>query len=150
MKSGKLQIINIVETLGPFLTSKDVEERIRGVKAFNDILTSLPVDFLKETQVTYIATFYADRLNDNHKVVPTVLDGILSIAKMNELNRDVSKVVLKSLFDNVPCQQQIRTDRHKIYTIFDLFVTNRIQGNPFFIKIQIFILKVSICYVLYL
>lgn len=96
---------------------------------FNDVLSSLPVDFLIETQLNFIASFYADRLNDNHKVVPAVLDGILSIMKMKSLNKDGSRVILKSLFDNVPCQQQIRTDRQKIYTIFDLFITNRIQGK---------------------
>lgn len=129
MKSSRIQILTVVEKLGPLLTSTDIETRIKGVKIFNNVLASLSADFLVETELNLIATFYADRLNDNHKVVPTVLEGILSIANMKNLSNDMCRKILKAQFDNVPCQQQVRLDRYNIYTILNLFIVNHMDGN---------------------
>lgn len=58
----KEDISKVVEELGPALTHKDVEIRLKGTKFLTDLLRSLPHDLLDEKQLTFITQFYCDRM----------------------------------------------------------------------------------------
>lgn len=116
MVSNKCNITDIVEKLGPVLTNADVEKRRKGVEFLTELLIQVPEDFLPENQLKFILAFYNDRLKDHHSLAPTVLTGVLTLARMkNPAEEDV----LRSLFiilsgAIITCQSQQREDRSKV------------------------------------
>jgi DNA repair/transcription protein MET18/MMS19 len=103
--------------LGPALTHKDVDIRLKGTKFLSDLLKSLPHDLLDENQLKYIVTFYCDRMKDHHSIGPHVITGLLSIVKMKNLPSSSPVAILQNLFANIPCQTQVRGDRANIFFI---------------------------------
>jgi DNA repair/transcription protein MET18/MMS19 len=113
----KEDISKVVEELGPALTHKDVEIRLKGTMFLSDLLISLPNDLLDEKQLTFIAAFYCDRMKDHHSIAPQVISGLVAIVKMKNLPRTAPVNILQQLFANIPCQSQVRGDRANIFTI---------------------------------
>ncbi|XP_034829166.1 MMS19 nucleotide excision repair protein [Maniola hyperantus] len=113
--SGRLDITSLVENMAGVLTNKDVESRDRGMKFFTKILKEIPKDYLTEIQIKFISKFYIDRLKDNHRVIPSVIDGYLSLVDMKNYNIQYSGEYFTVLFREVPCQSQVRQDRYNIY-----------------------------------
>lgn len=113
----KEDISKVVEELGPALTHKDVEIRLKGTKFLSDLLLSLPHDLLNEAQLEFITKFYCDRMKDHHSIAPQVVIGLLAIIKMNHLPRSTPALILHQLFANIPCQSQVRGDRANIFSI---------------------------------
>ncbi|CAG5003760.1 unnamed protein product [Parnassius apollo] len=115
--SGRLDITKLVENMADVLTNKEVENREKGMRFFTKILTELPKDYLTDLQVKFISKFYIDRLKDNHRVIPAVLEGYLAIIDMQNYSIQNSGEFLTTLFREVPCQSQVRQDRYHIYLI---------------------------------
>ncbi|XP_028166780.1 MMS19 nucleotide excision repair protein homolog [Ostrinia furnacalis] len=115
--SGRLDVVQLVENMGGALTNKEPENREKGMRFFTKILKELPHDFLTETQINFISKFYVDRLKDNHRVIPAVLEGYLAIVNMAHYNINNSGEFFTVLFREVPCQSQVRQDRYNIYCI---------------------------------
>lgn len=113
----KEDISKVVDELGPALTNKDVEIRLKGTKFLSDLLQNLPSDLLDEEQLKFIVTFFCDRMKDHHSVAPQVVVGLLSIVKMKNLPRSSPAVILQHLFANIPCQSQVRGDRSNIFAL---------------------------------
>lgn len=88
--SGRLEITSLVENMAGILTSKEVENREKGMKFFTKLLKETPKDYLSELQVKFITKFYIDRLKDNHRIIPTVLEGYLAIIDMKNYNMQSS------------------------------------------------------------
>lgn len=94
IQNGKIKLLAFVEELGPFLTDKNPTARAQGTLALSATLRQLPKDFLNETELNFITTFYCDRMKDNFEVIPFVLQGILAIVSkrldtrsdLNDLN----------------------------------------------------------------
>lgn len=106
-----------MEELGPALTHKDVDIRLKATKFLSDLLRSLPNDLLDEVQIGFIATFYCDRMKDHHSIAPQVINGLLAIIKMKHLPRSSPVMILQHLFANIPCQTQVRGDRGNIFNL---------------------------------
>ncbi|XP_068633868.1 MMS19 nucleotide excision repair protein [Battus philenor] len=115
--SGRLDITKLVENMAGVLTNKEVENREKGMKFFTKILTELPADYLSIMQIKFISKFYTDRLKDNHRVIPYVLEGYLAIIDMKNYNVHDSGEFFTMLFREVQCQSQVRQDRYHIYLI---------------------------------
>lgn len=120
----KEDISKVVEELGPALTHKDVEIRLKGTKFLTDLLRSLPHDLLDATQLTFITTFYCDRMKDHHSIAPQVVAGLLSIVQMKQLPRNSPVLILQQLFANIPCQTQVRNDRANIFNLLQFLSDN--------------------------
>lgn len=115
MVSGRLDIQNLAENMAGVLTNKNAESRERGIKFFTKILKEMPKDYLTEMQIKFISKFYVDRLKDNHRVIPPVLEGYLAIIDMRNYNVQYSGEYFTVLFREVACQSQVREDRYNIY-----------------------------------
>lgn len=74
-----MSILKLIEELGPYLISTDVNLRYRGTSAFVKVLQNLPENFLSEKEINFIAIFFSDRIKDHHSVVPAVLEGIFVV-----------------------------------------------------------------------
>uniref|UniRef100_A0A1L8DFY2 MMS19 nucleotide excision repair protein n=2 Tax=Nyssomyia neivai TaxID=330878 RepID=A0A1L8DFY2_9DIPT len=113
-------ITELVEKLGPLLTSQNTSHRSRTLELFSEILKSLPRDFLKEAQLKFIVTFYADRSKDPHSVVPAILTGTLAMAQMTNIpHEEFVSLLLVLLGGSVMCQSQTRSDRETFYEIIE-------------------------------
>lgn len=113
----KIDTVGLIEALGPSLTSTDVELRAKATEMLSLVLAELPTDFLSAVQLNFISTFYCDRLKDHHSVVPNTLSGIQALIRMINLPNECIARLLQSMFQHVPCQSQVRTDREKIFGI---------------------------------
>lgn len=120
----KEDISKVVEELGPALTSKETDIRLKGIQFLSDLLRSLPNDLLDEIQLTFITSFYCDRMKDHHSIAPQVIAGLLAIVKMTNLPRTCPVTILQQLFLNIPCQSQVRGDRAAIFNIIQYLSDN--------------------------
>lgn len=125
IENGKIKLLSFVEELGPFLTDKNVTSRAQGTLALSTTLRHLPKDFLNETELNFVTTFYCDRMKDNFEVIPSVLQGILAIVQMSRLPQDSPSRLLNVMFQHVHCQSQLQPNRKIIYTIFQALLENR-------------------------
>ncbi|XP_026748982.2 MMS19 nucleotide excision repair protein homolog [Galleria mellonella] len=117
MISGHIDITHLVENMAGVLTNIEAENREKGMRFFTKLLKELPMDYLSEAQIKFIAKFYTDRLKDNHRIIPSVLEGYLVIIEMKHYNMNNTGEFLTMLFREVPCQSQVRQDRFNIYLI---------------------------------
>lgn len=115
--SGRLDIADLVENMAGVLTNKEPDHRAKGMSFYTKILKGLPNDYLNDLQVKFISKFYIDRLKDNHRVVPPVIEGYSVLIDMAEYNIDNCRDFLTVLFREVTCQSQLRQDRYTIYLI---------------------------------
>lgn len=78
---GNQKLVNVVEALGPFLTSGEVQKRVVGMSFLGHILSSLRSDFLNEEELTFVVEFLTNRLKDQHLVIPKVILCILPVVR---------------------------------------------------------------------
>ncbi|KAJ0183452.1 hypothetical protein K1T71_001428 [Dendrolimus kikuchii] len=120
--AGHIEITQLVENMGGALTDKDAENREKGMKFFTKLLKELPKNFLTELQLKFISKFYIDRLKDNHRVIPSVIEGYLAIIDMDNYKVQFCGEFLTTLFREVACQSQLRQDRYNIYLIINKLI----------------------------
>lgn len=99
------------------------------MRLLSAVLVNLPTDLLTSVQLNFISTFYCDRLKDHHSVVPNTLTGIEALVKMVNLPDECAARLLQAMFQNVPCQSQVRDDRTKIFNIFSELCDSKTTGN---------------------
>lgn len=64
------------------MTDQNVLTREKGVTILSSILSQLPLDYLTESELRFIAMFYCDRIKDHYSIIPSVLNGILAIVSI--------------------------------------------------------------------
>lgn len=106
--------------LGETLTSKETDQRKMAMQLLSSTINNLSSDFLNSIQLNFIVTFYCDRSNDHHSVIPSVISGILAISAMSNLPEGSCNKFLNSMFKNITCQSQSREDRGNIYNIIKI------------------------------
>ncbi|XP_033164495.1 MMS19 nucleotide excision repair protein homolog [Drosophila mauritiana] len=114
----------LAEELGFALSSPDMEERVAGTNLLSAVLIALPQDLLQERQLEFLSTFYMDRLRDHHNVMPAIIDGIDALVHMKALPRAQIPQILQSFFEHTTCQSQTRSDRTKLFHIFQYLTEN--------------------------
>lgn len=97
------------------------------MRFYTKILKELPRDYLNDMQVKFISKFYIDRLKDNHRVVPPVIEGYSVLIDMSEYNIQNCTDFLTILFREVTCQSQTRQDRYNIYVIIQKLCNKDIE-----------------------
>lgn len=125
----KIDLTGFVEALGPHLTTTDVVVRAKTMHLLSSTLANLEADFLNAVQLNFITTFYCDRLKDHHSVVPNTLTGIEALIKMLNLPDECAARLLQAIFQNVPCQSQVRDDRSRIFRIIAGLTKTKTKGN---------------------
>lgn len=120
----------LAEALGFALSSPDMEERVAGTNLLSAVLIALPQDLLQERQLEFLSTFYMDRLRDHHNVMPAIIDGIDALVHMKALPRAQIPQILQSFFEHTTCQSQTRSDRTKLFHIFQYLTENFQDGEP--------------------
>ncbi|XP_054725746.1 MMS19 nucleotide excision repair protein [Anastrepha obliqua] len=117
---GAYDVSHVVEQMGFALTSPTIEQRVNGIKLLSFVLRQLPKDHLNRKQLEFIADFYADRLKDQHSVLPAVIDGIHALVEMKDLPAESVPKILDSFFKHTSCQSHQRGERGKWFKILKL------------------------------
>ncbi|XP_071637667.1 MMS19 nucleotide excision repair protein [Temnothorax longispinosus] len=124
---GSVKLCTFVETLGSYMTDQNVLTREKGVMALSSVLSQLPQDYLTESELRFITTFYCDRMKDHYSIIPSVLNGIQAIVNMTHLPQNASSSLLRVMFEHVQCQSQLLPERRKIYLILKSLIENRLH-----------------------
>lgn len=74
-----LLLHEVVEGLGSSLTHVSPVERGAGTRFLADLLHALPRNTLNPQELTFLATFFIDRLKDHHSVVPNVIYAYIAL-----------------------------------------------------------------------
>jgi len=74
-----VKLVDVVEALGPKLTSTDVQDRMFATEILADVFEALPKDFLNNGELGFIVEFLLNRLKDQHLVVPKAILCVLPI-----------------------------------------------------------------------
>lgn len=125
IESGSMKLCTFVEILGSYMTDQNVLTREKGVTALSSVLSHLPQDYLTESELYFITTFYCDRMKDHYSIIPSVLNGIQAIVYMTHLPHTAPSSLLKVMFEHVQCQSQLLPERCKIYLILKNLIENR-------------------------
>lgn len=128
ISAKKLDLTGFIEALGPHLTTTDVDIRAKTMQLLSSTLANLNVEFLNIVQLNFITTFYCDRLKDHHSVIPNTLTGIEALTKMSNLPDECAARLLQAIFQNVPCQSQVRDDRSRIFRIIAGLTMTKTKG----------------------
>ncbi|XP_076461080.1 MMS19 nucleotide excision repair protein homolog [Babylonia areolata] len=115
----KITLVQVVEALGEYLTSQNVDHRRRGTRLMAEILQKLPSDFLLEKEVGHVTVFLLSKLNDHHSIQPFALHGLAAVTKFAGFcDAAMSRQVCTEIFKEVQNQSLSQGDRRATYTVF--------------------------------
>ncbi|KAL9846651.1 MMS19 nucleotide excision repair protein homolog isoform 2-T2 [Geothlypis trichas] len=124
VKDGKWTVLQLVEALGFCLENTDPRMRGRGIQLLSQVLLQC-YSQLQEKEVLHLVLFYESRLQDNHLVIPSVLQGLRALSMCEVLSPGLAVSVLKAIFQEVHVQSLLQLDRHTVYSIITNFMSTR-------------------------
>ncbi|CAG0913360.1 unnamed protein product [Notodromas monacha] len=120
--AGVVPLSELVVRLGPLLTSKDVEERLRGywrlIAAVEASCTGPNEPALSSEEVRHVAQFVECRLRDHSALMAPTLRGILAVLRQPAAADDSVERLLQGLFQEGNCQACPLADRLVYYRVF--------------------------------
>nr|QZX63208.1 DNA repair/transcription protein MET18/MMS19 [Halisarca dujardinii] len=117
IKSNSSSLLNIVEELGPYLTSSQDETRARATRLLSSVLHSIRSFSLSENEVNHLVLFYCDRLKDRPLVLPQVFYGLETIISYPAFSGGSAVKVCQALFKEIHLQAHSQGDRHRVYQL---------------------------------
>nr|XP_045590445.1 MMS19 nucleotide excision repair protein homolog [Procambarus clarkii] len=127
MSTGELSLHEVVEGLGTSLTHTNPAERGAGTRLLADLLHTLPADNLTMQELSFLSSFFVDRLKDHHSVIPSVIYAYLALVKQKNIKREDITSLLQGLFRDVHCQSQIQSDRRNVYTFLKYCLVDKLE-----------------------
>ncbi|NXI19513.1 MMS19 protein, partial [Irena cyanogastra] len=124
VKDGRWTVLQLVEALGFCLENTDPRTRGRGIQLLSQVLLQC-YSLLQEKEVLHLVLFYESRLQDNHLVIPSVLQGLRALSMCEVLSPGLAVSVLKAIFQEVHVQSLMQLDRHTVYSIITNFMSTR-------------------------
>ncbi|XP_056285435.1 MMS19 nucleotide excision repair protein homolog isoform X3 [Pseudoliparis swirei] len=116
VKDGQFTILQLVEALGPSLTSSQPHTRARGVQLLADVLQDC-YGGLTEREVEVLIAFFENRLKDHYVITPPVLQGLRALTKCTVLPPGSAVSMLRSLFQDVHVQSLMLAERACVYNM---------------------------------
>ncbi|XP_070782801.1 MMS19 nucleotide excision repair protein homolog [Enoplosus armatus] len=116
VKDGQFTILQLVEALGPCLTSSQPHTRARGVQLLSEVLHEC-YGGLTEREVEVLIAFYENRLKDHYVITPPVLQGLRALTKCTVLPPGSAVSMLRSLFQDVHVQSLMLAERSCVYNM---------------------------------
>lgn len=114
--------------LKPALCAKENNIRLIGTQFFVEILKCLSSNDLNEDEVQVIWSFFTDRLNDHHSIIPTILSGGLILCKNYISSKKYLAEFFTKMFQCIVCQTQKREDREKIFEMLKIASESKLDG----------------------
>lgn len=128
IQSGAIDLLKVVEALGVFLTSTNVENRSQGTRLLSEVLSHLHSHALSPDEVHYVVVFYCDRLKDRAVVIPAVLYGIQALVTYQKLEAEDVINVSRTIFKEVHNQSMQHSDRRILFNIMDTLLSSCLES----------------------
>ncbi|XP_059892455.1 MMS19 nucleotide excision repair protein homolog isoform X1 [Gadus macrocephalus] len=116
VQAKKFTILQLVEALGPSLTSNTPHTRARGVQLLSLVIQQCYGD-LSESEVEVLIAFYENRLKDHYVIIPFVLQGLKALTKSSLLPAGSAVSMLRSLFQDTHVQSLMLAERATVYNM---------------------------------
>ncbi|XP_033840466.1 MMS19 nucleotide excision repair protein homolog [Periophthalmus magnuspinnatus] len=116
VKDGQFTVLQLVEALGPSLTSSQPHTRARGVQLLSEVLSECSGS-LTEKEVEVLIAFYENRIKDHYVVTSPVLQGLKALTKCTVLPPGSAVSILRSLFQDVHVQSLMLVERACVYNM---------------------------------
>ncbi|CAN6632568.1 DNA repair/transcription protein Met18p/MMS19 [Trichomonascus vanleenenianus] len=115
IKDDNLKLIDVVQGLGEYLTKEESGPRVEATEMLTSVLGEMPGDKMNKQQITVIATFLSDRLDDE-ECLKQVAGGILSVIKMRAFSVTNIEMVLRAVKD-VNMRKHSQNVRYEVFCI---------------------------------
>ncbi|XP_017849827.1 MMS19 nucleotide excision repair protein homolog [Drosophila busckii] len=122
LTNGDYHFEALADELGFAMTSADLNQRIAGTKFLSAVLNALPKDYLNAKELKYMTTYYVNGLRDHHGVISALIDGLHALVSMQSLPAENVPELLRAFFQYTNSQSQTRTDRTKLFNIFQYLI----------------------------
>eukprot|EP01132_Coremiostelium_polycephalum_P003883 gene3883-4846_t len=125
MSSTKIDIHQIVESLGDYLASRDPLLRARGTLLLSEILCRLPTLPLNEQQIHFLSMFYCDRLQD-YPCSSEVVKGITGLISNHQTKYPDNQKLLRSIFQEVHPSTLSQVHRKMVIQIIEIMLSKHL------------------------
>ncbi|XP_048584899.1 MMS19 nucleotide excision repair protein homolog [Nematostella vectensis] len=110
-------LLQVVELLGPSLTSTDTDKRCSAVQLLSSLLQKLVNYKLTDREVELLCEFYCDRLKDHYSIIPQALLGLQALASHQSMPGERAVILIQTLFKEVHTQSLMQSGRYTVYSL---------------------------------
>ncbi|KAI1791817.1 ARM repeat-containing protein [Ganoderma leucocontextum] len=121
---GNATLLNVVKSLGEFLTSEEDDLRTKGVEFLSLVLARCPPEKLNRQSVRTLVAFYCGKLEDTETIIPA-LKGLNTLTKLPLFASSDAVEVAKALFQHVKMNVLVQSQRFTVFSIIDNLVAHR-------------------------
>ncbi|KAI8996433.1 ARM repeat-containing protein [Trametes punicea] len=118
---GKATLLDLVKSLGEYLTSEEDDLRTKGVEFLSLVLSRCPPEKLTRQSVRVLVTFYCGKLEDTETIIPA-LKGLVTLTKLPAFASTDAFEVIRAIFAHVKMKVLVQSQRFMVFTIIDNLV----------------------------
>ncbi|KAL4256995.1 MMS19 nucleotide excision repair protein [Pleurotus pulmonarius] len=121
VSSAQFSLLDLVKSLGGYLTSEDDDLRTKGVGLLSSVLHQ--GDLITNRQTVHALTlFYCGKLDDTETIVPA-LDGLVALSRQPNLSTEDAIAVIRAIFMYVKMKALVQAVRYHVFSIVDMLLT---------------------------
>ncbi|KAJ8694930.1 hypothetical protein PTI98_007563 [Pleurotus ostreatus] len=121
VSSAQFALLDLVKSLGGYLTSEEDELRTKGVGLLSSVLHQGNLTTNRQT-VHALTLFYCGKLDDTETIVPA-LDGLVALSKQPNLSSEDAVAVIRAIFTYVKMKALVQAVRYHVFSIVDTLLT---------------------------
>ncbi|KAI9819508.1 MAG: hypothetical protein M1827_006956 [Pycnora praestabilis] len=124
IQNKELKLVEVVQSLGEYLTDDDVALRAKAIAYLSAVLAALPPKLLTRQHHVVLCAFFCKQLEDEGPVVKKGAEGLFLLQSMGRFNdedaRQVALAMIKNLQD---LQRHPQGTRHCVLKLLDLLMS---------------------------
>ncbi|KAI0629374.1 ARM repeat-containing protein [Trametes polyzona] len=121
ISQGNITLLDLVKSLGEYLTSEEDDLRTKGVEFLSLVLAKCPPEKLSRQSVRVLTTFYCGKLEDTETIIPA-LKGLVTLTKLPAFAATDALEVIRAIFSHVKMKALVQSQRFMVFTIVDNIV----------------------------
>ncbi|CDO69761.1 hypothetical protein BN946_scf184766.g6 [Trametes cinnabarina] len=121
ISQGKATLLDLVKSLGEYLTSEEDDLRTKGVEFLSLVLAQCPPERLNRQAVRVLVSFYCGKLEDTETIIPA-LKGLVTLTKLPAFTSPDAVEVVKAIFAHVKMKVLVQSQRFMVFSIIDNLV----------------------------
>ncbi|KIK23072.1 hypothetical protein PISMIDRAFT_29572 [Pisolithus microcarpus 441] len=118
LSSGECTLLDIVKTLGEYLTSEEDILRTKGVQFLSLVIEGCPKEKLNRQAVHVLVTFYRTKLDDTETITPA-LKGLSHLVRSPALGSSDIPDLFNAMFTHVKMRVLVQSTRFFVFDTID-------------------------------
>lgn len=121
---NKVSLDKILESLESNLISKEIQKRSKSIKFLNELIVTLPNDYLNSIEIESFASFLCSKLEDHYSVsIPSLPALKHLLQKQNTgnsksfISKEKSITIIKSILRDIHVQSMVQSDRYLVFSM---------------------------------